>query len=467
MNGDEKNSSSTESEWVWLSQDTINNGKPGKREKVMKAARESILEGKSVIIDRMHLDPSQRQTTIEEIMTDEIKDSRFKDVNIHVVLFNPPKNLITHRVKTRTNHPAKVQGEKGVKIALMMLNKLDIPTYKEDNLGLISVVSTEYTSKQLALRYHHAIATSTDTKLSMENVLVPTSTPATKEASTLSIPTISLGTQKIGRRKGTEIVQSMISAGFKSIDTAPTYNNEDKVGEVLKGIENDDIFIIAKVPKRATNSDQVIEEFEKTLANLNRTSVDLLLLHWPCDVIVMNTLEKVWKTMESFVKDGRCKALGVCNFNEAALAKLLMGCSIPPIINQVERHPLLPNHSLVDFCARNNICIQAHTALGQGREEILQHPTVVMIAKEAECTPAQVLVQWNIQHGILVATKCTQDVHAKEILSTIGSSPISLSPMHMKELDSMGNGTRLIAPSFMYGSSAIYYWGARMPARLK
>jgi len=492
---DERNKSNNNNNWVWLSQDTINNGKPGKREKVFDACRKAILEGKSVIVDRMHLDSAQRQSTIINVVTDEIKDST--NVNVHVVLLNPSKKLITHRVKNRQHHPAKVEGEHGVKLALQSLNQLVVPTYKEEGLDLISCASTEFTSTQLALRYHHAIidvdneeGLSNDTFKTMESVLVSSSSGTSSQnsgpESFLSIPRISLGTMKIGRRKCTEVVQKMITGGlFRSIDTAPTYKNEDKIGEALNNIDisssdYDDVFIIAKVPKRATDSDLCREEFEKTLKNLNRKYVDLLLLHWPSDVIAQNTLIDVWECMESFIKNGKCKALGVCNFNENALAKLLRCCTVPPVVNQVERHPLLPQHALVDFCARNNILIQAHTTLGQGREDILQNPTIVKIANEVKKTPAQVLVQWNLQHGVLVVTKCTQEAHAKEILSTIiessclssdttkktkekGKNLIFLLPTHMKALDGLGNGKRFIAPPFMYGSLAIYCWGERMP----
>ena len=482
----------TTTNWACFSQDTINNGKPGKREKVFEQARHAILEGQSVIIDRMHLDSAQRQVTLDEILSEEIKAM---NVGVHVVLLNPQKDLITHRVSTRTNHPAKVEGQHGVRLASLSLHKLVVPTYQEKDLDLINCASTEYTATQLALRYHNAVnETNSDVMFeSMRNILVPKySNLSSHVPGSFSIPSISLGTMKIGRRNCVEIVQNMISEGlFRSIDTAPTYKNEDKIGEVLNNIDIkttttgdcDDIFIIAKVPKRATDALQVREEFHKTLQNLNRNHVDLLLLHWPNDVIALNTLKEVWECMESFVQNGKCKALGVCNFNERALVELLRTCTVPPIINQVERHPLLPQHQLVDFCARNNILVQAHTTLGQGRDEILENSTILTIANENECTPAQVVTLWNLQAGQLVVTKCTQENHAKEILSVIvgsgtlldcSSSPEKeksptialLSPHHMKALDAMGDGTRFIAPPFMY-SKAIYCWGERMPTMMK
>jgi len=308
----------------------------------------------------------------------------------------------------------------------------------------------------------------------------------------------------------------MLALGFCSIDTAPTYKNEDKVGEALKNSSNssrgdDGIFLIAKVPKRATDAEQVREEFEKTLKELDRDSVDLLLLHWPSDVIARNTLQQVWACMEGFVREKRCRALGVCNFNEGALMKLLRCCTIPPVLNQVERHPLLPQFALLDFCARHNIWVQAHTPLGGTRSsshnsvnnenEILEHAVVKRVARETGLTPAQVVVRWNLQQGVLVVTKCSEEDHAKEILSCIGidtdidqsddndsdddndtktvkstiSPKLSLSPNYMKALDSCLLGDkeenkttstkRFVAPPFMYGSKAVYCWGERMPQR--
>ena len=278
----------------------------------------------------------------------------------------------------------------------------------------------------------------------------------------------------IGRRICIETVKKMVTLGFRSIDTAPTYKNEDKIGEVLKSSSSsssssNNIFIIAKVPKRATDAEQVRAEFEKTLDNLNQKSVDLLLLHWPCDVIAQNTLQEVWTCMEAFVKEGRCRALGVCNFNEGALTQLLKSCTIPPVLNQVERHPLLPQFALLEFCARHNIWMQAHTPLGgQGREDILKNAIVKQVAKETGAlTPARVVVQWNLQQGVLVVPKCSQECHAKEILGTKNTQTI-LSPKHMRALDSLDdkkNQKRFIAPPFMYGSKAVYCWGERMPRK--
>ncbi|VEU37297.1 unnamed protein product [Pseudo-nitzschia multistriata] len=474
--GDEKNG------WVWLSQDTINNGKPGKREKVEEQAREALRKGFSVLLDRMHLDAEERGTMINNVVLGH-EDLKSR-VRIHSVVLNPSRDVVARRVKNRTNHPGKVEGDAGVRIALGSMGRLAMPTYTEASeegkgpFELISVASSEHATVQLALRYHYTAGGTGESKSrfsgfqSAERVPLPISSP---NSNIPSIPSLSLGTMNMGRRTCTETVQLMLASGFRSIDTAPTYKNEDKVGEALRGSGlSDDVFVIAKVPKRATDAEQVREEFEKTLRELDRGSVDLLLLHWPSDVIAQNTLGEVWGCMEGFVRDKRCKALGVCNFNEGALLKLLRCCTIPPVLNQVERHPLLPQFSLLEVCARHNVLVQAHTPLGGAKNigELLSHATVERVAKETGLAPAQVLVRWNLQQGVLVVARCSQEGHARELLACTTNEQHQtipeLTPAQMQALDGLTNDKkktkRFVAPPFMFGSKAVYCWSGQKPS---
>jgi DNA 3'-phosphatase len=440
--------------WVWLSQDTINNGRPGKREKVEMEAQSALQQGNSVIVDRMHLDPEQRQYFVDV--------AKMCKVPVHVVLLNPPAAVVKDRVKRRTNHPGRVQGDAGAKLAVSSLNRLVLPTYGE-RVDLISIVSTEFAANQLAVRYR--CVTMKDVAAVPEDFMVASGIPlGLPNNMSVTMPAISLGTMGIGKRKCKETVSAMLSAGFSSIDTAPTYKNEDKVGEALCEYgKRQDMFVIAKVPKRAATADEVRAEFASTLANLQVNYVDLLLLHWPCDVILQNTLSQVWKAMEDLVNDGKCKALGVCNFNKGALTKLLPSCTIRPVVNQVERHPLLPQWELVDYCGRNDIVIQAHTPLGQGNAELLSNAAVQNVAKAVGLTSAQIVIQWNLQQGVGVVPKCTQESHAKEIVRLLDSST-ELSPEHMEMLDGLNKEARFVAPPFMYGTN-VYCWGAHMPRK--
>jgi DNA 3'-phosphatase len=425
--------------WIHLSQDTINKGKPGKREKVEEEARAALERGHSVVVDRMHLDPGQRSYFVEV--------AKSVKVAAHGVLLNPPKEVIAKRVKERTNHPGKVQGEEGARRALQSVDKMVMPTYSEE-LQLISCASTPAGVSRLANFY----------KCVAKGCSIPEPLTEVPLSDTFAIPSIALGTMGIGKKITKTVVLSVTSVGFRAIDTAPTYKNEDRVGDALEEIASE-IFCVAKIPKKATQPEDVRSELEATLKNLRLGSVHLLLLHWPCDVIAAGTLAAVWKEMEQCYKEGKCKALGVCNFNTNALAMLLCNCSIPPLVNQVERHPFLSQMDIFDFCARNNILVQAHTPLGQGKEELLANPVITRISKEASMTPSQVVLRWNLQQGVLVTPKCSTEEHAKELLSSS-----MLSSEQMKALDSLDKGKRFVNPPFMYGSAS-FCWGKQMPRK--
>lgn len=465
--------------WVILSQDTINNGKPGKREKVEEEARRALRQGHSVIVDRMHLDPGQRKYFVDLAAEEKVP--------AHIVVLNPPKHVLAKRVQNRTDHPGKVEGEQGVRLAMQSVDRLVLPSYDEAEEGrcngknesggtvknainLISCASTDTLARELALRYAGFVVCTPSLSLfcndGNKNDIEEEGEPPHSADKLDSIPSVSLGTMGMGRRTCTETVDSVLEVGFPAVDTAPTYNNEDKVGE-SQYFGRYPCKVIAKVPKRAVQPDEVRSELAQTLKKLQKGSVSLLLLHWPSDVIAADTLKEVWKTMEELYKEGKCGALGVCNFNQGALSMLLRVCTIAPVVNQVERHPLLSQLDLVDFCVRNNIFIQAHSPLGGGRQELLGHPTVTKVANESGMSPAQVVLQWNLQQGMAVVPKCSRVAHAQEFLEDQRAPDRhnlrALSPEHMQALDGMDNATRFVAPPFMYGTGAVYFWGDRMP----
>lgn len=428
-------------EWAVYSQDTINNGKPGRRESVEEAAREALDKGTSVAVDRMHLDVTQRAHFVSL--------AQQMGVQAHIVVLAPPKEVLASRLRERTNHPGGVQGEDGVRHALRSLEQLQLPTYDED-VELISVTQTGDEAIHLALLYRATRGKHIVPEPKMEQTLELSS------SNRLVIPSIILGTMGIGKRITDDTITAAIDVGITGIDTAPTYNNEDKIGEALANHDNK-MFCVAKVPKTATNPDNVRGALDKTLEKLQRCQVDTLLLHWPSDVIAAGTLEEVWKEMEACVDEGKCRALGVCNFNVNALAQLLSTCRMPPVINQVERHPLLPQTELLDFCARNHVKLQAHSPLGQGNEALLSHEVVKEVAKTSGQSPAQVVLRWNLQQGVLVVPKSKDANHMKEFLTTK-----ILTPGEMGQIDGIATERRFVAPPFMYGT-ANYCWDEKIP----
>ena len=429
--------------WVHVSQDTIHRGKPGKREAVEEATRQALQNGQSVVVDRTHLDPSQRKYFI-----DIAKDQK---VPVHCLLFNPSKQVISKRVRERINHPGGVQGEQGVRVALMHLEKLVVPNYPDEGFDLISYVQDTDGVQRFSKLYREVVH-ATHGSIQTDKVLPQEVNLACGK----TMPTVVLGTMKVGKRVGADVVKTALQLGLKAIDTAPTYKNEDALGNGLVDVDRDDVFVITKIPKRATEPDQVQEEFQTTLNNLSLQKVDLLLLHWPCDVMEAGTLKTVWEAMEKFVERGQCKALGVCNFSVNALQQLLPHCTIPPAVNQVERHPLLPQMELLDFCSNQGILLQAHTPLGQGK--LLTNDTITKVANKVKLTPAQVTLIWNLQHGVSVVPKSTTESHLKEIVQIFQKEHAYLSPELMEMLDGIKEKERFVSPPFMKTPGKVYSW---------
>ena len=154
-------------------------------------------------------------------------------------------------------------------------------------------------------------------------------------------------------------------------------------------------------------------------------------------------------------------AIGVCNFTEGALVTLQHVATIPPAVNQVERHPLLPQWGLLEACRARRIVVQAHTPLGQGHAALLAHPVVSSIARQSGLSAAQVVLQWNLRHGVAVAPKCSSHRHAVEVMQ---AQSVPLSAAHLRSLDGIvpegAAGRRWIDPPFMRGGaqSHIYGW---------
>ncbi len=354
--------------WAQFSQDTINDGRPGTRQAVESAAHDAILSGKNVVIDRMHLDAEQRQHFVEI--------GRQCQVPVHCLVILATKEEIEDRVKHRVNHPGNVEGEKGVRIAMASLSRLVLPQYDE---GFELINYLWKTDDHLLHSYRH-VGNNFSVSPMVKKIEL-------RNAGQFSLPMITFGTFNLKKRESEPIVTQALRLGLTSVDTAPTYDNEKEIGDALKQVSN--IIVTIKVPKRAITAEQARNEVAQSLALLQRTRVDIILLHWPCGFIEAGTLSAVWKQLEAMKNEDLCSAIGVCNFTSVALKILLADCIEKPALNQVERHPLLPQHDLIDFCNSQGIYVQAHTALGNGSGLLLKNSVIARIARENKMSPAQ------------------------------------------------------------------------------
>ena len=485
--------------WVHVSQDTINNGKPGPRDKVERAARAALDQGRSVVVDRMHLDAAQRAHFVEV--------ARACGAPVHALVLHVPTAELQRRVRERTGHPGNVMGESGARMAAKSAAQLELPRHVE-GFAAVTRAHTERGAARVCALYARlqppaAAAAVTDVGAASHHPLPPPVPPPGRfelyDGSFL--PSVALGachvcrltyhvppraphaaarrhrtrtpraptrrariTRRTGPHPGTMELKepalgTMLRGGFAAVDTAPTYNNETAVGA---GLQRDRQYLICKVPRKFSGTAASTTEASTTAASttaavratvatsLRRLCVrrcDLLLLHWPDKAIEDGTLGEVWGAMEAAREAGECGALGVCNFSVAALQTLLPLCtSSPPAVNQVERHPLCQQRELLEFCTAQRIVLQAHTPLGQGKAQLLQHEAVVRVARASGLTPAGVLLRWNLAHGVAVAPKCSSKAHADDVLeATTGT----LAPEHMAALDAIDTTYRFLNPPFM------------------
>ena len=258
----------------------------------------------------------------------------------------------------------------------------------------------------------------------------------------IKMPAIAYGTSHRGGYSHEAINYALTKANFTHIDTAGYYGSEPNIGNDLEKlpISRDSIFLTSKL--FPTEYENVMKTFNKSLNDLKTSYVDLYLMHfpepWECfeGVPLKDVYTKVWGILEDAFKEGRCKAIGVSNFQIRHLELLLSICSIKPMLNQIEIHPYNYDEELVEFCRSNDIQIQGYSPLAAGKifgDETLLAP-FLRIASKHERTPAQVILRWFIQHDIPFAVKSLNNKH---ILQSISLFDFSLDEEDMTTIDGL------------------------------
>lgn len=249
-----------------------------------------------------------------------------------------------------------------------------------------------------------------------------------------TIPLFGLGVYL--SKEGKECEQAVLwalEAGYRHIDTAAIYKNEESVGLAIKksGIPRKDIFVTTKLwnsdhddPKSALNA---------SLKRLGLEYVDLYLIHWP----VEKKRVHAWSVLEQLNKQGLAKNIGVSNFTVTHLKELLAKSKVIPAVNQVEFSPFLFQQNLLDFCEQKKIALEAYSPLTQGKK--FGDKTLMAVAKKHGKTPAQVLIQWCLQHDVVVIPKSVKKERIRENADVFG---FELSVLDMKSLDGLNEGFR-------------------------
>ncbi|MHA7962581.1 aldo/keto reductase [Paenibacillus sp. CAU 1782] len=260
-------------------------------------------------------------------------------------------------------------------------------------------------------------------------------TESTVLSNGVKMPWLGLGVFKVTEEGLAEkTVKAAIDAGYRHIDTAAAYGNEEGVGAGVKnsGVPRDELFITTKV----WNSDQGYETslaaFEKSLSKLDMDYVDLLLVHWP----VKGKYKETWRALEEIYKSGKARAVGVSNFQIHHLQDLAEGSDLVPMVNQVEYHPLLSQVELLAYCRANGIQLTAWSPLMQGNLDI---PLLAEIGNKYGKTPAQVILRWDLQNGVITIPK---SVTPSRIAENADIFDFELSREDMEQLSSLNQNRR-------------------------
>lgn len=233
-------------------------------------------------------------------------------------------------------------------------------------------------------------------------------------------------------------VSAALHAGYRHIDTAAAYGNEDGVGRAVaaSGIPREDVFIVTKLWNSDQGYEKTLTAFDASMARLGLDYLDLYLIHWPTPA--QNLFIDTFKAFAHLRDQGRIRAIGVSNFEPEHLKLLIDATGIVPAVNQIELHPRLPQAELRETHARYGIATEAWSPLGQG--SLLADPIVTTIAERHGKTPAQVLIRWHIQLGNIVIPK---SVNPDRIASNFDVFDFELSEADIASIATLDNGTRL------------------------
>ncbi|MGI5403896.1 aldo/keto reductase [Streptomyces sp. CA-135486] len=255
----------------------------------------------------------------------------------------------------------------------------------------------------------------------------------------VAMPQLGFGVWQVPDDEAAKAVGLALAAGYRSIDTAAIYENEEGTGRAVaaSGIAREELFITTKLWNSEQGYDSTLRAFDASLDKLGLDHIDLYLIHWP--VPSKGAYVDTYKAFEKIYADGRAKAIGVSNFLPEHLTRLIEETSIVPAVNQIELHPQLQQEELRAFHAQHGIKTEAWSPLGQGRG-LLEVPTVVAIARKHERTPAQVVLRWHLQIGNVVIPKSVTPSRIEENIDVFG---FELDAEDMSALAALDEGKRL------------------------
>ncbi|WP_192257394.1 aldo/keto reductase [Mesorhizobium silamurunense] len=247
-----------------------------------------------------------------------------------------------------------------------------------------------------------------------------------------TIPQIGLGVWQVDLGITAKVVRWGIDAGYRLIDTAEGYRNEEGVGEAIRaaGVPRSELFITSKLRNGGHQRDAALRAFDDTMQKLGIDQIDLFLIHWP--VPSQDKYVEAWKTLVELKQAGRIKSIGVSNFNQDHLERIIGETGVTPVVNQIELHPRFQQRDKREFHKKHDIHIESWSPLGSGR--LLADPTLAGIAKKHGKSVAQIIIRWHLQEGLVVIPK---SVHQDRIAANFDVFDFELDENDMQTIRGM------------------------------
>jgi len=255
----------------------------------------------------------------------------------------------------------------------------------------------------------------------------------------LQIPQLGFGVFLVPPEETKQAVTEALEAGYRLIDTAQGYRNEEGVGAAIaeSDVPRDELFITTKLTNSEQGYDTTLAAFDGSMDKLGIDVLDLFLIHWPLPMF--DQYVETWRAFEKLLADGRVRSIGVSNFEIPHLQRLLAETDVTPAVNQIELHPEFPQEDLREFHQQHGILTESWGPLGQGKG-LLENPQIVEVAQRKDRTPAQVVLRWHVQLGCVVIPK---SVNPDRIRENINIFDFVLDDADMAEISKVRTGERL------------------------
>lgn len=257
-----------------------------------------------------------------------------------------------------------------------------------------------------------------------------------------AIPQLGFGVFKVDPDETERIVTSAFEAGYRHIDTAAIYGNEEGVGRAIasSGIPRDQLYITTKLWNDRQGTESAFAALDESLTKLGLDHVDLYLIHWPTPA--KDTYVESWNALVQLQKEGKTRSIGVSNFLRPHLDRLLAETDVVPAVDQIELHPALQSTALTEFARSKGIQIEAWGPLGQGKYPLLEESVVSAAASAHDATPAQVVIAWHLAKGNIVFPKSS---NAGRIAENLAAVSVMLGADEIAAIDALESGNRVSA----------------------